>query len=246
MGDRAIVILKILGVAPALQRELVGQQDEAGLSVEARANGRKAIGAHVRPCALDAVGEKPERRDVAKIGRVDPPREIDPSLERNRHRAPLAVEAEAYSASVLTTGTATQSTWTCNCSWLRAHFELIASPTASRGSGRPSRASTRVLGPPGVGKNGRRVGLQHLRVFDPGDPPGRNGEHLRDADEVLEDRHALGDAAVEIDPLAGLRSQTRFDMGHAFAMDDPPQGVRVGAGGARARQRERGNRKQPR
>ena len=40
------------------------------------------------------------------------------------------------------TGMAMQSTWTCNCSWLRAHFELIASPTASRGSARPRRAST--------------------------------------------------------------------------------------------------------
>ena len=30
MGDRAIVVLEILGVAPAFERELVGEQDEAG------------------------------------------------------------------------------------------------------------------------------------------------------------------------------------------------------------------------
>ena len=130
------------------------------------------------------------------------------------------------------TGMAMQSTWTCNCSWLRAHFELIASPTASRGSARPRRASTRRLGAPGDGEHRRRVGRQHLRIFDAGDAPRRNGEHLGDADQVFQNCHALVDAAIEVDALARLRTQARLHMGDAFAMHDPPQSVRIGAGGS--------------
>jgi hypothetical protein len=68
MGDRAIMVLEILGVAPAFERELVGEQDEVRLSGKSRADGREAIGAHLRPRALDAVGEQLERRDVGEIG----------------------------------------------------------------------------------------------------------------------------------------------------------------------------------
>jgi hypothetical protein len=59
---------------------------------------------------------------------------------------------------------------------------------------------------------------------------GWNGEQLRDADQILKNRHALPDAAIEVDALAWLRAQTRFYVGHAFAMHDPPQSVRIGAG----------------
>src|SRR5208283_4179625 len=47
MGDRAIVVLEILGVTPALERELVGEEDKVWLSVKGRADGREAIGAHL-------------------------------------------------------------------------------------------------------------------------------------------------------------------------------------------------------
>ena len=125
-----------------------------------------------------------------------------------------------------------QSTWTCNCCWLRAHFELIASPTASRGSARPRRASTETLGGPGDREHRRRVRLEHLRIFDSGDAPRRNGEHLGDADEILQNRHALVDPAVEVDALARLRTQPGFEVGDARAMHDPPQGIRIGASGS--------------
>lgn len=78
-----------------LERELVSEQDEAGLSIRGRADGRETIGAHLRPRAMDAVGEQLQRRDVAKIGRGHPTREIDPSPERDRHRAPLIVESRS-------------------------------------------------------------------------------------------------------------------------------------------------------
>ena len=52
----------------------------------------------------------------------------------------------------------------------------------------------------------------------------------RDADQVLDNRHSLVDAAVEFDALARLRTQTRFDVGNARAMHDPPQRDRIGAG----------------
>ncbi len=86
------------------------------------------------------------------------------------------------------------------------------------------------LGAPRDGEDGRRVGGEHLRVFDAGDAPGRNGEHLGDADQILQNRHALLDAAIEVDAFAGLRTQTRFHVRHALAMHDPPQSVRIGAG----------------
>ena len=62
------MVLEILGVAPAFEREPVGEQDEVRLSVKGRADGREAIGAHLRPRALDAVGEQLERRNVGEIG----------------------------------------------------------------------------------------------------------------------------------------------------------------------------------
>ena len=51
-----------------------------------------------------------------------------------------------------------------------------------------------------------------------------------DADQIFENRHALVDTAVEVDALARLRAQTCFEVGNTFAMDDPPQCVRIGAG----------------
>ena len=84
--------------------------------------------------------------------------------------------------------------------------------------------------PPAVVKDRRRVGRQHLRVVDPGDPAGRDGEHLGDPDEVLEDRHALLHAPGEVDALARLRPPARLHVRHALAIDDPPEGIRVGVG----------------
>ena len=80
------------------------------------------------------------------------------------------------------------------------------------------------LGLPAIGEDGRRVRRDHLRVFDAADASGRDGEHLRDANEILEDRNALRLALAEIHGLAGFWSLTRLGMGHARVMDDAPQG----------------------
>ena len=85
-------------------------------------------------------------------------------------------------------------------------------------------------GAPGDSEHGWRVRLKHLRVFNAGDAPRRNGKHLGDADKVFQNSHALVDAAVKVDALARLRTQTRLEVGNAFAMDDPPQRIRIGAG----------------
>src|ERR1700761_4423126 len=92
MSDRAIVILKVFCVAPCLQRKLVGEQDEAGLPIESRSHRGEAIGAHMLPRAFDPVRKELERGDVGQILGIEPAGEIDSALERNRHRAPLAVE----------------------------------------------------------------------------------------------------------------------------------------------------------
>src|ERR1700744_4381341 len=92
MCDRAIVILKVFGMAPCLQRKLVGEQDEAGLPIESRAHRGEAISAHMLPCAVSPVRKKLERGHVGQILGIEPASEIDSALERNRHRAPLAVE----------------------------------------------------------------------------------------------------------------------------------------------------------
>jgi hypothetical protein len=75
-----------------------------------------------------------------------------------------------------------------------------------------------------------------LRIFDTGDASRRNGEHLGDADQVFENRNALVDAAIEIDPFTGLRTQTRLHVGYACAMHDPPQSHRIGASRSAERQ----------
>ena len=132
-------------MAAAFKRKLIGQEDEAGLPVE---GGRppRDYGAHIRPRALDPIREQLERGDVGKISRV----ELG-VRKRSRPWSGTVIarqtpsSAEAYSVRAFTTGMAMQSTWTCNCCWLRAHFELMASPTASRGNAWPRRASTRLL-----------------------------------------------------------------------------------------------------
>ena len=78
------------------------------------------------------------------------------------------------------------------------------------------------LSAPSHGKYRRRVRREHLRIFDARDAPSWNGKHLSDADQVLQDRHALVDAAIEIDALARLRPQPRLEMGHARVMNDAP------------------------
>jgi hypothetical protein len=83
---------------------------------------------------------------------------------------------------------------------------------------------------PGDGKHRWRVRRQHLRIFDAGNAPGRNGKHLGDADQVFQNRHALLDTAIEVDAFARLRTQTHFDVRNARAMHDPPQRHRIGAG----------------
>ena len=151
------------------------------------------------------------------IGRFEPAGEIDPSLQRERHRAPAIVERRAD----------------------RFARQRMAE----------ARLEQR-LGPPGVGEDGRRVGGQHLRIFDAGDPSGRNGEHLRDPGEILEDRDALRLAVSEIDALAGFWAFARLDVRHAGVVHDAPQGHRVGAGGERGerkaeRERERSDARKP-
>jgi hypothetical protein len=122
-----------------------------------------------------------------------------------------------------------QSTWTCNWSWLRAHSEIDRQSNGIAWQRPVKPLLDQGLGAPGDREHGRRVGREHLRIFDASDAPCRNGEHLRDADQILQNCDPLLDAAVEVDVLARLRTQTRFDVRHAFAMHDSPQSVRIGA-----------------
>ena len=94
------------------------------------------------------------------------------------------------------------------------------------------------LGLPAVGEHGGRVGRKHLGIFDPRDLPGRNGEHLRDADEVLENRDVLGRVPVAVDRLARLRAFARIIVRDAAVVDDPPERVGIGVGGHRGGKNE--------
>ena len=101
------------------------------------------------------------------------------------------------------------------------------------------------LGLPGVGEDVRRVGREHLRVFDAGDAPGRNGEHLHHAVEILQYRYTVRLAPGKVDVLAGLGAFPRFGVGLASVVHDPPQSQRVRAGDDRGerqadREQERG------
>ena len=184
----------------------------------------------MRPCAIEAIGEKLERSNVGEIGRVDPAGEIDPPLERNRHRTPLAVECGSIFG---------QGLHDRNGHAIDMDMQLLLAARPFRidrqSNGFPRQRPVKALldqglGAPGDGEHRRRVGRQHLRIFDAGDAPRRNSEHLGDADQILQNRHTLLDAAIEVDAFARLRTQTRFHMGDALAMHDPPQSIRIGAG----------------
>ena len=96
-------------------RKLVGQQDEARAPIEGRPDRGKAIAPHMRPCALDPVGEKLDGRDVGEIGRVDPAGESTPwPLSATVIARQCAVQSPSDSPQGPAHGTATQSTWTCN------------------------------------------------------------------------------------------------------------------------------------
>ena len=93
--------------------------------------------------------------------------------------------------------------------WLRAHFEFIA-------SARQKLAEARLhegFALPSVGEDFWRIRLKHLWVFDACDTPRRDGEHLGDADEVLEDRNTLRRVVARIDGFARRRTSSAWTFG---------------------------------
>ncbi len=104
-------------------------------------------------------------------------------------------------------------------------------------------AETRLnqrFGLPAVGEDGGRVGREHHRILDATDAAGWDGEHLRDADEILEDRNALGLALAKIHGLAGFWSLARLGMGQAGAMDNAPQSRGIGPRREMSQEKDRG------
>ena len=112
------------------------------------------------------------------------------------------------------------------------------------GVARQGTAETRLeqrFGLPCVGEDIGRVRREHLPIFDSGDAPGRDGEHLGGAYTVLEDRDALRkiDAFARLWPLAGL------SVRQTGALDDSPKDLRVGVSGKRHQRQKAGERESP-
>ena len=71
-GDGAIVVLKVLGVAAAFKREAVGEQDEAGLAAEIRADRGERPCPHVRLRVRDPVGEQFQGLGGGEVFGIEP------------------------------------------------------------------------------------------------------------------------------------------------------------------------------
>src|SRR5271166_4153739 len=89
------------------------------------------------------------------------------------------------------------------------------------------------FGLPCVGEDIGRVRREHLRIFDSGDAPGRDGEHLGGADTVLEDRDALRFALPKIDAFARLWTFARLSVRQTGVVHNATKRHRVGGGAER-------------